>query len=292
MVDTIRRKKVMVVDDSDIVLAVSRRVLESAGFDVITHPRPAGCIALILQETPDLLLIDVNMPGLNGDTVVKMLGSTQVNSQMVVLLHSSLQDELLAQKAKAVNAHGYIRKSDNPQMLVREVSRWIRPTGNSGAHSLDSMSAIRASSGTMLAGARVSNSPELSIQKDESAATCAKKILLVDHDMLALSEYRKLTKSVSSSVEFALSGNEALRRLEGNTPPDVVVLGKLISSPGVDDILNHIARLGSRWRGRCIVLNEDAAHVSPKSLEITRVTRPVTEASLCRAIQGCVRRAS
>jgi CheY-like chemotaxis protein len=292
MIETIRRKKVMIVDDSEIVLAVSRRVLEAAGFEVITHPRPAGCIALILQEAPDLLLVDVNMPGLNGDTVVKMLGSTQANGTMIVLLHSSLQDDILAQKAKSSHAHGYIRKSDNPQVLVREVSRWIRPNAGSGAHNMDALTASRNSSGTMLAGSPVSDLPERSFSKDVSAGEGQKKFLLVDHDMLALSEYRQLTRSFSGRTEFALSGTEALRRLQSNSPPDIVVLGRLLGSPDVNDILRAIAQLGTRWKSRCIVLHEEAVHDWPPSLELTRVTCPLTETSLCKAIQGCLKRAS
>jgi DNA-binding NarL/FixJ family response regulator len=211
---------------------------------------------------------------------------------MVVLLHSSLQDDVLAQKAKSSRAHGYIRKSDNPQVLVREVSRWIRPNASSGAHNLDALIANRASSGTMLAGSPVSDLTGLSVSKDESAGAAQRKLLLVDHDMLALSEYRHLTKSVSGRIEFALSGTEALRRLQGNSPPDIVVLGRLLGSPDVNDILRGIAQLGTRWKSRCIVLHEDAVRDWPPSLEITRLTSPLTESSLCKAIQGCLKRAS
>jgi len=292
MIETIRRKKIMIVDDSEIVLAVSRRVLESAGFEIVTHPRPAGCIALILQEMPDLLLIDVNMPGLHGDTVVRMLGVTQVSSPIIILLHSSLPDEVLAEKVKISRAHGYIKKSDNPQILTREVWRWLRPSANSGPHSMDALVAARASSGTMLAGARVSDGPEWPGSKEPAAKQRERKLLLVDQDMLALSEYRRLTKSLAKTVEFALSGRQALQRIQSEDPPDVVVIGRLSGIPGVDEVLHSIAQLGARWKSRCIVLHENAVHDWPRTLEITRVQQPVTEAELCRAIQGCLQRAS
>jgi CheY-like chemotaxis protein len=293
MIETIRRKKVMIIDDSEIVLTVAQRTLESAGFDVVTHPRPTGCIALILRELPDVLLVDVNMPGLNGDTVVRMLGSTQVNAQMVVLLHSSLQDDVLARKAKASKAHGYIRKTESPQDLVREVSRWVRSAGNSGAHrmSLDSISS-RSSSGTMLAGSRVSDSPDASAARIEGPAPLVKKLLLVDHDMIALSEFRHLTKSLSESVEYALSGVEALRRLQSERAPDVVMFGRLIGSPNLEEVLRGIERMGARWKSRCIVLHDEVLRDLPSPLEITRLRRPVTEAALCKAVQACLQRAS
>ncbi|HEY5956781.1 MAG TPA: response regulator, partial [Polyangiaceae bacterium] len=255
------RKKVMIIDDSEIVLAVARCALESAGFEVVTHPRPAGCIALILQEMPDLLLIDVNMPGLNGDTVVKMLGATQVNSTMVVLLYSSLQDDVLIQKVKVSRAHGYIRKSESAQDLVREVSRWIRPGVAGGVHSLGqiSLGSDRTSSGNMLASARSSDSQQMAEAKVDVAFLASKKLLLVDNDIVALSEYRHLTKSLSGTVEYALSGTEALRRVHSDRPPDVMVLGTLKGSPDIDEILGKVLRLGPGWKSRCIVLDDESS---------------------------------
>ena len=53
---------ILVVDDSEVVLNVTRTLLEAVGYRVLTHSGPAGCVAVILQEKPDLVLIDVNMP--------------------------------------------------------------------------------------------------------------------------------------------------------------------------------------------------------------------------------------
>src|SRR5262245_65488160 len=81
---------VMVIDDSEIVLSVTRNVLETAGFRVLTHSRPSGCVALILQEKPQLVLIDVNMPLIGGDTIAKLFGKARPNNDTIVLLYSSL----------------------------------------------------------------------------------------------------------------------------------------------------------------------------------------------------------
>ena len=90
-----KQLKIVVIDDSEIVLEVTRGALEGAGYEVITHDRPAGCVALILHEKPELVLMDVNMPGLGGDTIVSVLAKAAPTSDTVVLLHSSLSAEVL-----------------------------------------------------------------------------------------------------------------------------------------------------------------------------------------------------
>lgn len=282
MTESTERKKVMIVDDSEIVLAVAQFALESAGYQVVTHPRPSGCIALILQEKPDLLLVDVNMPGLNGDTVVKMLGATQANGEMIVLLHSSLSDEVLAQKATMSHAHGYIRKTDSPQSLVRQVSRWMRP--GSGAY--------RLSSGTMEAAPRISESRTPSATKVIINDSPTARILLADYEMVALSELRRLLVSQPGSVEFALSGKEVLRRLSGETPPDVVVLGRLNGSPDGNEVLREAAKLSPRWKSRFIIVHENAVDARFNAYVSACLRRPVTEPALRGAIKTCLQYAS
>src|SRR5689334_7217319 len=92
---------VLVVDDSEVVLAVTKALLEGAGFRVLTHPGPAGCVAVILQEKPDLVLIDVNMPKLGGETIVKLFGKAQPNSETITLLFSTLRAKQLEQRAQS-----------------------------------------------------------------------------------------------------------------------------------------------------------------------------------------------
>ena len=121
-----RKPKIVVIDDSEIVLEVTRGALEGAGYDVVTHDRPAGCVALILHEKPDLVLMDVNMPGLGGDTIVSVLAKAAPTSDTIVLLHSSLSAEVLHSKATTAGAHGFLQKSGDLFGMVREVNRWLK----------------------------------------------------------------------------------------------------------------------------------------------------------------------
>jgi CheY-like chemotaxis protein len=127
-----QQRKILVIDDSEIILEVTRAALEAAGHCVVTHDRAAGCVALILQQKPDLVLMDVNMPHLGGDTIVGVLAKAQpTGDSTVVLLHSSLSADILKVKAEAVGAQGFIQKTGDLFALVREVNRWLKRSSSS-----------------------------------------------------------------------------------------------------------------------------------------------------------------
>ena len=118
-------KTVLVVDDSEIVLELTKAALEKAGYRVVTRDRPAGSVAAILRDKPDIVLLDVNMPSLAGDVIAKILVRAMKNPDTLVLLHSSMSFDALRLKAVSTGAHGYIQKTDNPTELVRRMEWWV-----------------------------------------------------------------------------------------------------------------------------------------------------------------------
>ncbi|HKO92485.1 MAG TPA: response regulator, partial [Polyangiaceae bacterium] len=127
-----RKPTIVIVDDCQLVLASTAEALERAGYRVITRERPAGCVAMMLQEKPDLVLLDVCMPTVSGDTLVKLFSKASPNSGTIILLYSALDEPLLRSKAKASGAHGYIAKGSDNAALVRAVKRWLRTAAIEG----------------------------------------------------------------------------------------------------------------------------------------------------------------
>jgi CheY-like chemotaxis protein len=271
----IQRKKVMLVNSDLVDLAVSRYALESAGYAVRVHSSPVGCIAAILREAPDVLLIDVNMQDLNGPALLRTLATTKTCAKMIVLLHSNLPESVLALMVTKFRVHGYIRDTEGAQALVRRVAHWVRPVFGSGIYDLD----LDASAAPRPTHAVTSK-------------TSTYRILLADSEMVALSNLRRLLLTQSGPIEFALSGHEVLRRLQGIQPPDVVVLGTLTGALDEYEVLANAIRLDPRWESRFIVLQEASLEERPRRHSAIRLLCPVTEDALGEAIQHCVRHAS
>jgi CheY-like chemotaxis protein len=220
-------------------------------------------------------LIDVNMQDLNGLALLRTLATTKTCARLIVLLHSSLPEPVLAQMVTEFRVHGYIRRTDGAQALVRRVAHWVRPVFGSGVYDIElDGSAAPPSTRTL------------------TPSASSHRILLADHEMVALSNLRRLLLTQSGPIEFALSGQEVLRRLQGTQSPDVVVLGTLTGALNEDEVLAHAIRLDPRWESRFIVLQEATFAERPRRHSAIRLLRPVTEEALGEAIQHCVRHAS
>lgn len=269
--------KVVVIDDSEIVLAMTKQALEGAGYEVVVHDRSAGCVALILQEKPDLVLMDVNLPGLSGDVAVTMLAKAQPNGETVVLLHSSLPAGVLRAKAAAVGAHGFIQKGADAYRLVREVNQWIKRLTSSGH--------LRAAA------------PVTTDERDSgSMRVAAPSVLLVDDDMGVLSGYRRLLQGENVSTEFALSGNQALRRLLSESPPDVVVCDVLLPDITGIQIFQRAVAADASYLKRFVVAT-GAATMPVVAAFLAGfggpvLHKPVTGERLVAAIRACRPRAT
>jgi CheY-like chemotaxis protein len=308
----IRKPKIVVIDDSEIVLEVTKGALEGAGYDVVTHDRPAGCVALILHEKPELVLMDVNMPGLGGDTIVSVLGKAAPTSDTIVLLHSSLSAEVLRVKSITAGAHGYIQKSGDLFGLVREVGRWLKRQNSSGNMRAAPVvtNEDKAPSGTRLAAGPLSVSipvttPSLSSGPPPSSdrGAVAKRtsgtvrvdaptVLLVDDDMAVLSAYRRTLQVEDISIEFALSGGQALRRLLSDKPPDVVICDMVLPDVSGVEVYRRSVAAEPSYRQRFAVAT-GAASVPEVAMFLATFSgpvlyKPVDAAQLIAAVRACL----
>jgi DNA-binding response OmpR family regulator len=115
-------KRIVVIDDSPLVLAVATDALEAAGLEVLAAESGLDANRYIFSPTPpDLILIDVMMPLLNGDQKVRLLKERNKSRDIPVLLMSSKPTDELAALARDSGADGYIQKPFNKATLVEKV---------------------------------------------------------------------------------------------------------------------------------------------------------------------------
>ena len=299
---SVRKPKIVVIDDSEIVLEVTKGALEGAGYEVVAHDRPGGCVALILHEKPDLVLMDVNMPGLGGDTIVSVLGKAAPTSDTVVLLHSSLSAEVLRAKATTAGAHGFIQKSGDLFGLVREVNRWLKRATSSNMRAAAAQSGDeKHPSGTRPLAAVVATAPPSSDarsglgtggRKSGTVRVDAPTVLLVDDDMTVLSGFRRVLQAEDISIEFALSGAQALRRMLSDKPPDVVVCDMVLPDVSGVEVYQRAVAAESSYRQRFVVAT-GAATLPAVATFLGGfggpvLFKPVDPTQLTQAVRGCV----
>ncbi len=114
------RAKVMIVDDSELILAMTKDALETAGFDVVTRDSPIGTSAAVKAEKPHCLMVDISMPALSGTELVKLIGKRK-DDNLKIILHSSKEEEELKRLTEECGADGYIKKNNDMSALAEGV---------------------------------------------------------------------------------------------------------------------------------------------------------------------------
>ena len=119
------KAKVLVIDDDEKALAVARRQLEAAGYDVITSESALKLPVIVQREKPDLVLLDIEMPALSGEHVLDLTAMFDFLRNIPIVLHSGKSEEELQALVAKSNARGYIRKTGNPLSFIQQIERYI-----------------------------------------------------------------------------------------------------------------------------------------------------------------------
>jgi DNA-binding response OmpR family regulator len=117
--------KILVIDDDERVLNVTKRNLEAAGYDVVVATSALKMPQLVQREKPDLVLLDVEMPALGGEHVLDLATLFDFLRTTPIVLHSAKSDEELQSLVARSSAKGYIRKSGNAITFVAQVQQFL-----------------------------------------------------------------------------------------------------------------------------------------------------------------------
>ncbi|MHB8482686.1 MAG: response regulator [Nitrospiria bacterium] len=113
-------KKVLLIEDSDFVRATFLNVLTASGFQVMVAKEGNEGIAAITKEKPDLILLDLMMPIMDGFKVLSFLKSDPKTADIPVIVLSGKGNSEEIQKAISLGAKDFLIKSTTPPKKVLE----------------------------------------------------------------------------------------------------------------------------------------------------------------------------
>jgi two-component system, OmpR family, KDP operon response regulator KdpE len=113
--------KVLVVDDEPMILDVATMILEGEGYTVATARSAIALSDLVMQEAPDVVLLDVGLPGLKGHLAVQAVRSGAAGERARVILYSGECEEELQHLAARTGADFAVAKASGPQRLVEAI---------------------------------------------------------------------------------------------------------------------------------------------------------------------------
>ncbi len=114
----------LLVDDNAVLLKQAETYLTAHGLRVVSHTSPFGVGPLMSQHKPEVAVLDVMMPGLDGEQVLQFLQKQAGAAPLPpVLFYSAMAEEQLHQLCKKHPGTAYVPKSDGLPALLSAIRR-------------------------------------------------------------------------------------------------------------------------------------------------------------------------
>jgi diguanylate cyclase (GGDEF)-like protein len=136
------KKKILIIDDTELMVRYIADILKAADYDVVSASNGLEGIQKVREEKPDLVILDVIMPGMDGFEVCKALRDDESNNLMPIIMLTAQDDEDNKLTGLELGADDYIIKPFNPREFTSRVrntlkridrNRWANPlTGLQG----------------------------------------------------------------------------------------------------------------------------------------------------------------
>lgn len=107
--------KVLFIDDEPMILKMAGFILKKGGYECVTAGSGEEGIRLCKESCPEMIFIDVEMPGMNGFETLEELKKSSVNAR-ICMMSGTINEEVM-RKARALGAVGIIEKPLNAQVV-------------------------------------------------------------------------------------------------------------------------------------------------------------------------------
>jgi two-component system phosphate regulon response regulator PhoB len=114
-------RKLMIADDEPGVRSLVRMTLESDAYQILEASDGDEALMLALEHRPELILLDVTMPGLSGVQVCRMLKDNPSTSAISVVMLTAMDQDADRAEGKSAGADDYFTKPFSPLALLRKV---------------------------------------------------------------------------------------------------------------------------------------------------------------------------
>ena len=115
--------KVLAIDDSRTIRSLVRKVMEEACFSCVCAEDGVEGVAMFGDESPDIVITDINMPNLDGFGVITAIRSGTVNRTVPILVLTTESADHLKAKARDAGATGWIVKPFDDETIISIVRR-------------------------------------------------------------------------------------------------------------------------------------------------------------------------
>jgi PleD family two-component response regulator len=113
--------RILVIDDSELVLELTREALQEIGYEVVTNSSWLEVNAAIRDYKPDLILLDLVMPSIKGESLCEILKRSSFSASIPIVIFSSKDEAEVKRLAEDAGADGWIVKRMNKRDIAESV---------------------------------------------------------------------------------------------------------------------------------------------------------------------------
>ena len=118
-------KKILVVDDSDFTRKLIVKALRDGGYTVVEAQNGLAAFARLNEENPDLMLLDIVMPGIDGYKVLSMVRKHETFKNLPIIMLTSRDSLLDKLRGKMGGSDEYLTKPFTPSQLLEKINKHL-----------------------------------------------------------------------------------------------------------------------------------------------------------------------
>jgi len=119
--------RVLLVDDNETNLMLGQMILDSMGLDVVCAASGEAAVAVVGDEKPDLVLMDISMPGIDGFEATRQIRVFRDVGALPIIALTAYASSVERDMSEACGMNGYLTKPIVVEELARTLSAWLPP---------------------------------------------------------------------------------------------------------------------------------------------------------------------
>ena len=124
-------KRILIIDDDKVNQDILFKAFSQKDYEVICVYNSLSSIEKVIEHKPDLIILDILMPGLNGFEILQMMKEESIIPNIPVIVLTALREEDNFKKALELGAEDCLLKTDyNPSELVKKINERLKNKGS------------------------------------------------------------------------------------------------------------------------------------------------------------------
>jgi len=125
-----KNKKILVIEDNELNMKLARSVLQIGNYKILEAEKAEDGIALAREHHPDLILMDIHLPGMDGLTATRIMKEDADLAMIPVVAVTGHAVGINEAKAREAGCVGYISKPYSVKAMLKEVAHYIQHSGS------------------------------------------------------------------------------------------------------------------------------------------------------------------